>query len=47
MLMLSTFAPLSTAYRTPRATTSSVPTNGLLKTSSHCESITFTGMMRR
>ena len=44
MLMLMTLAPLSAAYRMPRATVSSVPTLGEPKMSSQSPSITFTGM---
>ena len=46
MLMLSTFAPLSTAYLMPLATTSSVPMNGLPKTKSQNVAMTLTGMIR-
>ena len=45
MLMLMILAPLSAAYRMPRATTSSVPKFGAPKMSSQSLSITFTGII--
>ncbi len=45
MLMLMMLAPLSAAYRIPRATMSSVPWFGEPKMSSHMLSITLTGMI--